>query len=209
MRTVLTAIAATVVAMSAPVAAADDDEPEHTVLTKDGKIEVRTYPELILASVTVSASQRRASGVGFDPLGGYIFGNNQARDKIDMTTPVTQVRSQKIDMTTPVTQTAAGPDDLWTISFIMPPEWTMETLPVPNDQRVELNVVPPRTMAAIRFNGTAPPRVQNAKQAELEAWIEANGYRMTGPVEFAYYSPPWIAGPFRRNEVMVPVEKAG
>ncbi|MEL7480508.1 MAG: heme-binding protein, partial [Pseudomonadota bacterium] len=136
----------------------------------------------------------------------YIFGGNQAKNKIEMTAPVTQAAaSQKIDMTAPVTQAPGATGNQWTIAFVMPDEWTMETLPTPNDPSVVLREVPGRLVATVRFNGRARPDAQAAKTEDLEAWIAANGYEATGPAEVAFYNAPYVPGPLRRNEIMIPV----
>ena len=44
-------------------------------------------------------------------------------------------------MTTPVSASGAG--DRWTVSFMMPSKWTMDTLPVPKDPRIDLVEVAP------------------------------------------------------------------
>lgn len=196
-------IVAAIAALIAPAASAYD-EPAHTVMISEGKFEVRAYEPKITASVTVTANHDQASSRGFNPLGGYIFGKNQARDKIAMTSPVTQSRSQKIDMTTPVTQTSAGQDQ-WKVSFVMPAEWTLDTLPIPNDQRIVLETESAVTFATIRFAGRAPARTQTRKQAELESWIAEKGYSIVGEPVYAFYDAPWTPGPLRRNEVMIPV----
>ncbi|MEL6258065.1 MAG: heme-binding protein [Pseudomonadota bacterium] len=202
MRALITSLAT----IAAPLAAEAYDEPAHIVEVDDGKIQIRAYAPMIVASVDVRADQERAPNAGFQPLGGYIFGDNRARGTIDMTVPVTQARSQKIDMTTPVTQAPAR-DGVWTVSFVMPEDFTMDTLPVPNDPSISLSERPAERVAAIRFNGGINAKRQARKQAELEAWIADNGYRAIGDASFAYYSPPWIPNAFRRNEVMIPVEK--
>jgi len=184
------------------------DEPRHSVLMRQGAIEIRDYAPMIMAEVEVmGGSMGGASNAGFRPLANFIFGDNIAPQggsgEIAMTTPVTQRRSQEIAMTTPVTQQAQG--DNWRVGFVMPAEFTMETLPRPNDPRVAISQVPARRMAAIRFNGGPSDRRFTAKEAELLSWLGENGYEVTGEPVYARYDPPWVPTPFRRNEVMVEI----
>ena len=46
-----------------------------------------------------------------------------------MTAPVEQQKGSKIAMTAPVQQQSQG--DTWSVRFIMPKNWTIETLPAP------------------------------------------------------------------------------
>ncbi|MEE2526862.1 heme-binding protein [Hyphobacterium sp. HN65] len=187
------------------------DEPPHTVVLRDGPIEIRDYAPMILAEVEVSGPMARAGNAGFRPLADYIFGGNTSRqatgsDEITMTTPVIQSRSQSIAMTTPVTQTR-GQVGHWRVAFVMPPEWTMETLPVPNDQRITLNEAPARRMAAIRFSG-GPNRSRFEEMSdELIAFLQNEGYDIVGEPVYARYDPPWVPTPFRRNEVMIEIAR--
>ena len=146
----LSAIALTAAAfMAAPLTASAVEEPEHTIIQEDGKIQVRAYAPLILAEVEVTGDMRRAGNSGFRPLAGYIFGDNTTRAKIEMTAPVTRVpTSQKIEMTAPVTRIPTETGN-WIVTFTMPAEWTMETLPVPNNPNVTLREVPGEMIAAI------------------------------------------------------------
>jgi SOUL heme-binding protein len=193
--------------MSAPAQAAD--EPPHTVVVRDGAFEIRDYAPQIAAEVEVDGSMSRAGNSGFRPLAGYIFGGNTARDgegssEIAMTTPVTQTRSQEIAMTSPVTQSMQAGGS-WRVAFIMPTEWTMETLPVPNDPRVTLTEIPARRMAVIRFSG-GPSDARFAEKAdELTAYLTEHGHEMLGEPVYARYDPPWVPTPFRRNEVMIEI----
>ena len=43
----------------------------------------------------------------------------------------------------------------------------------------------------------------------LQAEIAKAGWRITGPVEFARYDPPFMPWFLRRNEVMIEVERRG
>lgn len=191
-----------------PMSASAEEEPIHAVLVEDGRYEIRQYEPTIVAQVEVAGDLNDASNAGFRKLAGYIFGGNTARTKIEMTAPVTREASVKIDMTAPVTRapTEAG---TWTVTFVMPAEWTMETLPVPNDPDVMLAEVPGETLAVRRFSGFGRAGTFANKEEHLRTWIAEQGYAATGPARYAGYDAPWTPPPFRRNEVMIPVETAG
>lgn len=198
-------------ALAIAPAAQASDEPPHTVTREEGAIQIRDYDAMILAEVEVSGSMAAAGNSGFRPLANYIFGGNTSRqtqgsDEIAMTSPVIQSRSEEIAMTTPVTQTR-GQAGEWRVAFVMPPEWTMETLPVPNDARVELREVPARRMAAIRLSGGPNMERFEEKTDELTGFLEAEGYEIVGEPVYARYDPPWVPTPFRRNEVMIEVAR--
>lgn len=181
------------------------EEPAFTTVIKDGAFEVRDYPALVVAEVTVSGDQKEAANKGFRLLAGYIFGGNKRRDSIAMTAPVAQQpSSEKIAMTAPVTQIQnAG---MWTVRFTMPSTYTMDTLPEPNDPNVHLRSLPPERFAVLRFSGLARKGDVEAKSQELIAAVAAHHLRASGSVSLAQYNPPWTLWFMRRNEVMIPVE---
>jgi len=200
MRAIFAALAMSII----PMTAAATEEPDHEVVLKDGKFEVRQYAPMIVAEVEVTGDMRRAGSSGFRPLADYIFGNNTAKGEIAMTAPVTRTPSQKIEMTAPVTRTPADGDS-WTVAFVMPGEWTIETLPEPNNAAVTLREEPGKLMATVRFSGEGRAKAYAAKQEALETWIAEQGYEAVGPVSYAGYSSPWTPSPLKRQEVMVPV----
>nr|WP_321441793.1 heme-binding protein [uncultured Hyphomonas sp.] len=208
MRKLFAAGAAIAAAIFNPTAANAAQEPPHEVIASDGKIEVRQYKPQILAEVTVTGDMRRAGNSGFRPLADFIFGNNTAKQSIEMTAPVTRTpASRKIEMTAPVMRTETAGGD-WVVAFVMPEEWTMETLPVPNNPDITIREVPGEMIAAIRFNGAGRESAHKKKQAELEAWLGTHDYVATGSARYAGYSAPWVPAPFKRNEVMIPVRPA-
>ncbi|MGX6648693.1 SOUL family heme-binding protein [Maricaulaceae bacterium MS644] len=183
------------------------EEPDFTVvMAKDG-FEVRDYPALIAAEVAVSGSRDEASSEGFRMLAGYIFGGNTRKESIAMTTPVVQgrPRGETIAMTAPVTQSGEG--DAWTVRFIMPAEYTMETLPTPDNSRVRLVEVPVRRYAVARFSGLARPAEVERQTAALTAFMEHHELQATGAPSLARYDPPWTPWFMRRNEVWVELER--
>lgn len=185
--------------------AAAVEEPAFKTVLSDGYFEVRDYPGLIVAEVTVTGEQKEAANKGFRLLAGYIFGGNKSRKSIAMTAPVAQAPvSEKIAMTAPVTQIQnAG---TWIVRFTMPSAYTMEALPEPNDPKVQLRRLPATRFATLRFSGLAGKGDVDARSTELLAAAKAHHLHASGAVTLAQYDPPWTPWFMRRNEVMVPIE---
>ncbi len=186
-------------------AAMATEEPNFRLYIREGNLEIRDYPAVIAAEVSVSGSRDVASNAGFRLLAGYIFGGNTRRQSIAMTAPVVQAptRGESIAMTAPVTQ--AQTDGGWTVRFILPRSYSMQTLPVPNDPRVHLVQVPASRIAVMRFSGLARPDEVERNTLELNAFIARQHLRAVSPASLARYNPPWTPWFMRRNEVWVPV----
>lgn len=180
------------------------EQPKYDVVAQAGSIEIRDYAEEIAAEAEVSGDRRTAIQEGFRLIAAYIFGANRPNARIAMTAPVQQQASEKIAMTAPVTQ-QAGQRDRWTVRFIMPANWTLATLPQPNDPRVTLHPQPARRMLVIRFSGLASDERIEARTAELREYAARHDIATTGEPLLAFYNPPWTLPIFRRNEIMLEV----
>jgi hypothetical protein len=182
------------------------EEPKYTVLEKSGDFELRQYAAMVVAETLVDGSLRDASRDGFKRIADYIFGNNTARsganEKISMTTPVTMVpTSERISMTAPVTmQQTAG---RWRMYFVMPSQYTLNTLPTPNHSAVILREVPENRMAVMRFSGLAGEEKVAEKTAMLLAWLKTKQIKPIATPALARYNPPWTLPFLRRNEIMI------
>ena len=102
-----------------------------------------------------------------------------------MTAPVEQKgNSEKIAMTAPVEQIQSG--DKFTVSFMMPAKYTLDTLPEPLDPNVRLREVPAQKVATVRYSGTWSQKRYEKKRDALRQFVAERG--------------------LRRNEVLIPVE---
>lgn len=176
------------------------EEPEYKIERKDGAIEIRLYAPVIAAETAVHGERKAAINEGFRRIAAYIFGANKPREKIAMTAPVVQER-QKIAMTAPVTEQGQG--GAWTVRFIMPKSWNMETLPVPSDERVILKPLPASRTLVIQFSGIASDATIEEKTDALRRYAEAHNLAVTGEPVLAFYNPPWTLPFLRRNEIML------
>jgi hypothetical protein len=185
------------------------EEPNYSVLEKSGDFELRAYAPMVIAETVVEGSLNEASRVGFKRIADYIFGNNTAqtgaKEKISMTAPVTMApTSEKISMTAPVTMQAQAGQ--WRMHFVMPSQYTLSTLPKPNNPAVILREIPTSHLAVLRFSGLAGEERTAEKTAELMQWVKQQQWIPQGAPQLARYNPPWTLPFLRRNEVMLTVE---
>jgi hypothetical protein len=176
------------------------EQPEYKIEASDGAIEIRSYGPVVAAEAVVEGERKTAINDGFRLIAAYIFGANKPNAKIAMTAPVQQ-QKQTIAMTAPVTQQGTG--NAWSVRFIMPKPWTMETLPTPNDARVTLKPIPARRFVAITFSGFATNEAIETRTDELRRYASSHKLSTTGDPLLAFYNPPWTLPFFRRNEVML------
>ena len=179
------------------------ETPNYQVIRKENNIELRQYPEYVKAEVEIEeSSYREAIFKGFRILADYIFGNNLGNKSIDMTSPVQVTGGEKIAMTKPVTISGEGK---YSVAFIMPSEYSLETLPQPKNPTISFSKVDSKTMAAIDFSGFyRDGQVEKAKK-QLKQWLDNKKIQTEGAFIAAGYNPPWVPWFLARNEVMVPV----
>ncbi|WP_227677486.1 SOUL family heme-binding protein [Psychrobacter ciconiae] len=191
------------------------EEPKYSVLQRHDGIELRRYDSQIIAQTTVTGSQQVASQRGFKILADYIFGNNSAAkgsNKIAMTAPVIMQKSQntkaapeKISMTAPVITQKTAKNE-WQMQFIMPSQFTIETLPKPNNPNVHIKQLPAKTFAVIGFSGLTGEDKVVKKTQELQSWLQQHNIKALGEPQLARYNPPWTLPFMRRNEIMIECE---
>jgi hypothetical protein len=179
---------------------------KYTVLEKEDGFEIRKYDPQIVAETFVEGDLEKAGNEGFRRLYAYISGENTKKQSISMTAPVSQeTGSKKIAMTAPVNQEKK--DNRWRITFLIPAEYTLETLPEPNDTRVRLTEESGRLMVAVKYSGTWSEEGYEENKALLEEYIQKRGLIKTGAPVWARYDPPFMPWFLRRNEVLIPIEK--
>jgi len=185
----------------------------YTVLSNDKEYEIRELPEHIIAETTVSGNFDDASGEAFNILAGYIFGNNKKKqaismtspvieneyEKIAMTAPVIESEPEKIAMTAPVVEQDSGANQK-VFSFVMPAEYTMETLPEPLDKRITIKKVESKKIAVLIFSGFYSEKKINEKKQLLKQYMDRDGLEYS-TFSWAGYNPPWTPPFMRRLEV--------
>ncbi len=181
------------------------EKTEYSVLESKNNYEIRLYPEHIVAQTLVKGSYMEALNQGFTIIAKYIFGGNTKKESIAMTSPVVEKssKSESIAMTSPVIATVEGGSH--TIAFAMPRSYTLESLPTPNDNRIQIVTIPEKKMAAVRFSWIRTDARVQAKKQELLDLLKKDNITIVGEVQYAGYNALWTPPWMTRNEVMVEV----
>ena len=166
------------------------EEPEYEVIAETAAYEVRRYQPYVVAEVDVRG--KSADSQGFRALAGYIFGDNEASEKMQMTAPV---ESRETD----------DGNDI-TYAFVMESKYTLDTLPNPDNERIRLRNKPSRVVAALRFSGRWTEANVAKHERQLLSALQADGITRLGRVELARYNSPFTPWFLRRNELMVAID---
>ena len=159
----------------------------------DGPIEIREYPDLIVATTPMQIESQGNDG-SFMRLFRYISGANRAQQKVAMTTPV--FMEPELD------------NDEGKMGFVMPREFARQEVPIPSHADVRIEKRPQGRFAVLRFAGRMNEENRLNAEESLRQWMKTRSLTSNGDAEFAGYDPPWTPGPLRRNEVLVRIEHA-
>jgi SOUL heme-binding protein len=165
------------------------EEQPHKVIRTEKDFEIRFYPSVTMATITSSAkSYKELGSSGFRKLAGYIFGGNDAKKQIAMTSPV------HMDIN----------DSISSMSFVMPSAYNADSLPKPNDATVNINKTADEYVAAIKFSGFASDEDIKNQTERLKNALKAASITYYGNFRYLGYNPPYqLVG--RRNEVIINV----
>lgn len=162
-----------------------DEESDYQILQTFDNVEIRSYNEMIYASYTPSELEGRDGS--FRYVANYIFGENNKNEKISMTSPV-----------------VVKPYNNYEMAFIMPKAYSLNTLPTPNDDKIQIYKVPSSIKAAIRYSGYTSESIEIKKKQQLIEVLDKYNIFYENDFEvFIYNSPFKIFN--RRNEIVVSV----
>jgi effector-binding domain-containing protein len=184
------------------------EEPDFKLISEEGDFQIREYEPKIIAQVEVEGNFDEASSKGFKLLADYIFGNNLLdgeSKKISMTTPVEMTPlAENLIMTSSIMDDQVN--NKWSINFVMPQEYSLDTLPKPNNSQIDIIEVPSEKYAVIIFSGLVRESSYTDKAKLLSNYFKQNNFEKRGAIKIARYNPPWTLPFFRRNELMVKID---
>ena len=169
------------------------EEPAFEVIHTTSDYEIRRYEPFIVAEVDVGGDMNKAGNRAFQILAGYIFGNNEPGEKMNMTAPV-------------VSHEPAGDRDTYTYAFVMESRYSMESLPAPVDPRIRIVQKPGRIIAARAYSGRWTEDNYRENEVVLVSKLAIDGLQTEGNPYLARYDSPMKPWFMRRNEVLVELD---
>ena len=161
------------------------EEVKFNIVHKNEIYEIRKYSERLVAQ----AINDKDSGT-FRKLFNYISGDNNSSKKIEMTTPVTQMKKNDVSF----------------MQFYLPSEFNKKTTPIPTNSDIEIMLMKEGYFAVIRYSGRSSDKNFIKYSKILRERLLEDKVLIKGSAIKATYNPPWTLPPFRRNEVMYNVK---
>jgi len=162
------------------------EQHNYKVIKKFDKFEIRKYDAALFSSVKLNKKgYKESSSEGFRILAGYIFGDNDAKKKIAMTSPVVMELGDSSKM-----------------MFMVPKNYNLKNLPNPNNSKIVFEKEEVKIIAAIRFDGWADDEKIEKYKTILRNELANEKLNFINKFSFLGYNPPYEVMN-RRNEVVV------
>jgi len=166
------------------------EQHSYKVIKKFDKFEIRKYDAALFSSVKLNKKgYKESSSEGFRILAGYIFGDNEANEKIAMTSPVVLELGDTTKM-----------------MFMVPKNYNLKNLPNPKNSKIVFEKEEEKIIAAIRFDGWANDEKIEKYKTILRNELVKEKLNYINKFSFLGYNPPFEVMN-RRNEVVVELIK--
>ena len=157
------------------------EEANYEVVKQNKVYEIRKYSDR-LAIETITSNQ----GSSFRKLFNYISGNNENKEEISMTTPVTQIEKK----------------GSMTMQFYLPSKFNKDNIPSPSNSDVKVLNIKGGYYAVIKYSGRASEKNFIKHKDILKNELKKNGILILSSPIKATYDKPFTLPMLRRNEAM-------
>ena len=162
-----------------------NEEANYEIIDRNDIYEIRKYSDRL-------AVETMTSGIdsNFRKLFNYISGRNDTKEKIKMTTPVTQIEK----------------NGNMSMQFYLPSKFNSDNVPNPSREDVKIIIIEGGYYAVLRYSGRASDGNFLKHKKILENELQKNKISIISPPIRATYDSPFTLPMNRRNEAMFKVE---
>ena len=161
------------------------EEANYEVVKQNKVYEIRKYSDRLVIE-TITNNQ----GSSFRKLFNYISGNNENKEKIDMTTPVTQIEKK----------------GSMTMQFYLPSKFNKDNIPSPSNSDVKILNIKGGYYAVIKYSGRASDKNFIKHKNILKNELKKNDILILSSPIKATYDKPFTLPILRRNEAMFKID---
>ncbi len=160
------------------------EEANYEVVKENKNYEIRKYSDRLV--VETNSTQ----GNGFRKLFNYISGNNDQKEEIKMTVPVTQeIKNGNM-----------------TMQFYLPSKFNKDNTPKPSNSEIEILTIEGGYYAVIKYSGRSSDKNFSKNKEILEKELKKDNVTILSPPIRASYNSPFTLPILKRNEVMYRVD---
>ena len=160
------------------------EEANYEVVKENKNYEIRKYSDRLV--VETNSTQ----GNGFRKLFNYISGNNEQKEEIKMTVPVTQeIKNGNM-----------------TMQFYLPSKFNKDNTPKPSNSEIEILIIEGGYYAVIKYSGRSSDKNFSKNKEILEKELKKDNVTILSPPIRASYNSPFTLPILKRNEVMYRVD---
>ncbi|NMN66980.1 SOUL heme-binding protein [Candidatus Pelagibacter ubique] len=161
------------------------EEVNYEVVKQNQVYEIRKYSDR-LAIETITSNQ----GSSFRKLFNYISGNNENKEEISMTTPVTQIEKK----------------GSMTMQFYLPSKFNKDNTPRPSNSDIKILNIKGGYYAVIKYSGRASDKNFIKHKDILKNELKKNNILILSSPIKATYDKPFTLPMLRRNEAMFKID---
>ena len=156
------------------------EEANYKVVKENKNYEIRKYSDRLV--IETNSTQ----GNGFRKLFNYISGNNEQKEEIKMTVPVTQeIKNGNM-----------------TMQFYLPSKFNKDNAPKPSNVEIEILTIKGGYYAVIKYSGRSSDKNFLKNKDILEKQLKQDNVVILSPPIRASYNSPFTLPILKRNEVM-------
>ena len=156
------------------------EEANYKVVKENKEYEIRKYSDRLVIETN------SIEGNGFRKLFNYISGNNEKRQEIKMTVPVTQeIKNGSM-----------------TMQFYLPLKFNKDNAPKPSNSDIKILNIEGGYYAVIKYSGRSSDKNFLKNKNILEKQLKQDNITIISPPIRASYNSPFTLPMLKRNEVM-------
>ena len=156
------------------------EEANYKVVKENKNYEIRKYSDRLV--IETNSTQ----GNAFRKLFNYISGNNEQKEEIKMTVPVTQeIKNGNM-----------------TMQFYLPSKFNKDNAPKPSNAEIEILIIEGGYYAVIKYSGRSSDKNFLKNKDILEKQLKQDNVVILSPPIRASYNSPFTLPILKRNEVM-------
>ena len=180
-----------------------DAEPAYHMEGIVGRVEIRRYAPALLAQVSTDGDHDNAVDAAQGKLTDYIYGDNESREKMEMTSPTFQTDGESKMFSVPPRKHGASGG--WTVAFFLSNNLDSGEAPLPDDPAISIVESPEMLVATLRYGGNNTEQQRSIAKRELIQTLSGSKWDLDDQVYWASYDQPFAIPFLKRNEAHAPV----